>query len=174
VPADTQIVDYTWRYVNKKGGPDRRFNFNKQLPVCLFSEMDIESPGGLRAKLHLSNAESTDRFVKVIDITRRYTSDVSQFRSITSVKFAKTWPTALLACVTTFFAAAIATPSLISLADLRKEVIAKADKSTRPPVARNPAAQAETPFPAALNPADQNFSVSVAVPMPKPRPRQHP
>src|SRR5205085_12298389 len=25
VPADTTIVEQTWRYVNKSGGPDRRF-----------------------------------------------------------------------------------------------------------------------------------------------------
>jgi len=33
VPADATVVDHTWRYVNKNGGPDRRFNNNRQLPV---------------------------------------------------------------------------------------------------------------------------------------------
>jgi hypothetical protein len=34
VPRDAKIVDQTWRYVNKQGGPDRRFNNNRQIPVC--------------------------------------------------------------------------------------------------------------------------------------------
>jgi hypothetical protein len=33
VPMDGQQVDTTWRFVNVKGGPDRRFNNNRQLPV---------------------------------------------------------------------------------------------------------------------------------------------
>jgi hypothetical protein len=37
VPSDTQVVDYTWQFVNKSGGPDRRFNNNRKLPVCKYS-----------------------------------------------------------------------------------------------------------------------------------------
>src|SRR5437868_789287 len=35
-PSDATVVDQTWRYVNRKGGPDRRFSNNRQLPICLY------------------------------------------------------------------------------------------------------------------------------------------
>ena len=33
VPKDAKIVDYTWKYVNKSGGADKRFKDNKKIPV---------------------------------------------------------------------------------------------------------------------------------------------
>ena len=35
VPKDTQVVGQTWKYVNKSGGPDRRFKDNRQLLLHL-------------------------------------------------------------------------------------------------------------------------------------------
>jgi hypothetical protein len=32
VPQDSHQIATTWQYVNKKGGPDRRFSNNRQLP----------------------------------------------------------------------------------------------------------------------------------------------
>lgn len=55
VPGDTVVVGNTWRYVNKGGGPDRRFSNNRQLPVCLYGAVELESPPGLRIHLHCSN-----------------------------------------------------------------------------------------------------------------------
>ena len=37
-PNDAQIVDQTWQFTNKNGGPDRRFNNNRVLPVCLYQQ----------------------------------------------------------------------------------------------------------------------------------------
>jgi len=48
VPSDSRIVDKTWRYVNKKGGPDRRFNNNRELPVVLYEEILLTSSSGLQ------------------------------------------------------------------------------------------------------------------------------
>ncbi len=48
VPSDTKIVDKTWKYVNKKGGPDRRFNNNRELPVALYEEILLKSSSGLQ------------------------------------------------------------------------------------------------------------------------------
>jgi Ftsk gamma domain len=45
--SDHQVVGTTWRYVNKDGGPDRRFRDNPQLPIVLYEELHIKSPGGL-------------------------------------------------------------------------------------------------------------------------------
>jgi len=47
VPSDAQVVGSTWRYVNKSGGPDRRFNNNTEIPIVLYEQVQIASPSGL-------------------------------------------------------------------------------------------------------------------------------
>jgi len=54
LPRDAQVVDTTWQYVNKSGGPDRRFNNNRQLPICLYEELWLNSPSGLNEVIQLS------------------------------------------------------------------------------------------------------------------------
>ena len=48
VPSDTRVVDKTWRYVNKKGGPDRRFNDNREIPIVIYEEILLTSKSGLQ------------------------------------------------------------------------------------------------------------------------------
>ena len=54
VPKDATVVGKTWRYVNKKGGPDRRFKDNRELPVCAYDQLHFSSPQGLNELLQLS------------------------------------------------------------------------------------------------------------------------
>jgi hypothetical protein len=54
VPSDAKVVDKTWRYVNKSGGPDRRFKDNKELPIALYGEMTLSSDSGLREVIQIS------------------------------------------------------------------------------------------------------------------------
>lgn len=54
VPKDATIVDYTWQYVNKSGGPDKRFQNNKKIPVCLYGEMEV-SGSGVNTDIMFSN-----------------------------------------------------------------------------------------------------------------------
>ena len=54
VPSDSNVVGYTWRFVNKKGGPDRRFRNNRQLPKVTYLQMSIGGPGGLHKVLQFS------------------------------------------------------------------------------------------------------------------------
>jgi len=54
VPRDATVIDHTWRYVNKNGGPDRRFNNNRQIPICQYEELQITSPTGVGEILQLS------------------------------------------------------------------------------------------------------------------------
>jgi hypothetical protein len=54
VPRDARIVDQTWRYVNKKGGPDRRFKDNRELPVCEYEEVHLGSSSGLNELFQVS------------------------------------------------------------------------------------------------------------------------
>jgi hypothetical protein len=58
VPSDAQVVDYTWQYVNKTGGPDRRFKNNRQLPVCLYEKLHFASASGLNEVIQLSRQGS--------------------------------------------------------------------------------------------------------------------
>ena len=48
VPRDAQIVGSTWKYANKKGGPDRRFNDNREIPIALYEEILLTSTSGLQ------------------------------------------------------------------------------------------------------------------------------
>src|SRR5262249_16810050 len=46
VPSDATVVGKTWRYVNKNGGPDRRFNNNAHLPVLQYGVLVLSSSRG--------------------------------------------------------------------------------------------------------------------------------
>ncbi len=54
VPRDAEVVDRAWKYVNKSGGPDKRFKDNKELPVCRYEEITLSSQTGLNEVLQLS------------------------------------------------------------------------------------------------------------------------
>ena len=62
VPADARVVDHTWRYVNKNGGPDRRFNDNRQLPVLQLGVLVLASSKGLNIQLNTSNPQPSLSF----------------------------------------------------------------------------------------------------------------
>ena len=54
VPRDAKIVDRTWKFVNKGGGPDRRFKDNRELPICEYEEIHLHSDSGLSELLQAS------------------------------------------------------------------------------------------------------------------------
>jgi PAS domain-containing protein len=60
--SDSRQVGTSWRYVRKDGGPDRRFNNNRQLPVMLYGVVSASSFGGLNLVLHTSNMEAASSF----------------------------------------------------------------------------------------------------------------
>lgn len=68
VPRDAQIVDHTWRYVNKSGGPDRRFSDNRQLPICLYEDMNLTSVTGLNERVEFSKTGNTFQFQTSINV----------------------------------------------------------------------------------------------------------
>lgn len=51
VPSDAQVIDHTWQYVNRTGGPDRRFKNNRQLPICAYSQLNLSTQSGLDIRL---------------------------------------------------------------------------------------------------------------------------
>lgn len=63
IPSDSRQIGSTWRYVRKDGGPDRRFNNNRQLPVLLYGVIIVTSSKGLNVVLNTSNSEAATTFV---------------------------------------------------------------------------------------------------------------
>lgn len=63
VPRDAKVVDRTWRYVNKSGGPDRRFKDNQELPIALYGEITFESDSGLNEMIQISRLGVAERIV---------------------------------------------------------------------------------------------------------------
>ncbi len=53
-PRDSRVVGKTWRYVNKNGGPDKRFKDNRELPICEYETLHFASASGLNELLHVS------------------------------------------------------------------------------------------------------------------------
>ena len=54
VPRDATVIDHTWRYVNKDGSPDRRFNNNHRIPVVAYDELHFTSRTGLEELFQFS------------------------------------------------------------------------------------------------------------------------
>lgn len=67
VPQDAQVVSSTWLYVNKNGGPDRRFNNNRQIPIAQYGLLEITSSTGLNIHLHVSNLEAARHFANAFN-----------------------------------------------------------------------------------------------------------
>lgn len=66
VPSDAEIVGKTWRYVNKKGGPDRRFKDNREIPICRYEEISLTSGTGLNELVQLSKCGLGAEFAAAI------------------------------------------------------------------------------------------------------------
>ncbi len=69
-PSDATVVDRTWQYVNKKGGPDKRFKSNREYPVCLYEELRLSSSRGLDIRVMGSKSDGFDAFVSAIQRMR--------------------------------------------------------------------------------------------------------
>lgn len=62
VPADAAVVGETWRYVNKNGGPDRRFNNNVRIPIAQYGMLLFTSSEGLNIHLNTSSLQQCAAF----------------------------------------------------------------------------------------------------------------
>jgi hypothetical protein len=112
VPRDASVVGETWRYVNKNGGPDRRFKFNRTLPICSYGEMEFKSESGLNCKIEYSNPSQGDRFSKALEILHRPGSHIHS-KAITSAKAPHRWPSVIFVFFFLLSSAALVEPILI-------------------------------------------------------------
>lgn len=71
-PRDSRQVGSTWRFVNKSGGPDRRFANNTQLPVLEYAELKFESATGLYEQFQVSSVSRAQAFVQGLAALMRY------------------------------------------------------------------------------------------------------
>ena len=65
-PKDAQILSYSWQYVNKNGTPDKRFNNNRQLPVCRYGTISFKTQQGFNTLIYCSNVERTVEFSQTL------------------------------------------------------------------------------------------------------------
>lgn len=94
IPGDTQLLRYTWQYVNRNGERDQRFKDNIQLPVFLYGELQFRSDSGVNCKIQYSNFQAGERFARVIDVLQRFSNafpdsieSVRQPKRIVSIAF---------------------------------------------------------------------------------------
>lgn len=71
VPTDARVVGSTWRYVNKKGGPDRRFKDNRELPIALYEQLDFTSDTGLNERIQVSKIGAGEAFARALGTVRQ-------------------------------------------------------------------------------------------------------
>jgi hypothetical protein len=70
VPGDSRAVGSTWEYVNVKGGPDRRFNNNRQLPIMSYGELTLSSTNGFQAIWQFSQPQAAAAFASAVTALR--------------------------------------------------------------------------------------------------------
>ena len=66
VPSDSKVVDRTWRYVNKSGGPDKRFKDNRELPICAYGHVALKSESGINELLLISRQGPENAFAEAV------------------------------------------------------------------------------------------------------------
>jgi len=65
LPSDATVVETVWRYSRPDGSPDSRYrNDNFEIPVVLYSLLDIKEPSGLDVRLMVSNRRAAIRFAR--------------------------------------------------------------------------------------------------------------
>jgi hypothetical protein len=64
-PRDAKVVGHTWQFMNKSGGPDRRYTQNRQLAVCEYGQIELRSPD-LRVTFQVSSLSTAQSFVRDI------------------------------------------------------------------------------------------------------------
>jgi hypothetical protein len=66
VPKDAVMAGSTWQYVNKNGTRDKRYSNNRQLPVCQYGIVYLNSDTGLNVEMMFSNVNKTQDFEELI------------------------------------------------------------------------------------------------------------
>lgn len=65
--GDCRVVGKTWQYVNKNGGPDRRFKSNRELPIVEYGGLSLQSDTGLNEVFHTSRSGAVEAAATAIE-----------------------------------------------------------------------------------------------------------
>ncbi|MDQ8184252.1 DUF4236 domain-containing protein [Pelagicoccus sp. SDUM812002] len=76
VPSDAEIVEYTYKYVNKSGTRDKRFKDNPQIPVTKYYDCEFRTTNGLCERFEFSNWKSTQSFAQAFEEHQKRVSDL--------------------------------------------------------------------------------------------------
>jgi hypothetical protein len=71
VPRDAVRVGTTWKYVNKGGGPDRRYKNNRQLPIMQYGELILSSASGFSFTWQTSRPGAVQAAASALTLTKR-------------------------------------------------------------------------------------------------------
>jgi hypothetical protein len=71
IPRDSRQIDRTWQYVNKKGGPDRRFANNREFPIMQYGLLGFSNPQGLKAVFMCSRGNVPSQFVSAFSDAKK-------------------------------------------------------------------------------------------------------
>lgn len=90
-PGDAKFINFTWKYLNKNGKPDKRFKKNKKVPKYLYSEISIKILNFLTIELQASNLKFSHNFAKHLgtlanSYTEKFYYDKKEKKSFTSSK----------------------------------------------------------------------------------------
>jgi DNA polymerase-3 subunit epsilon len=66
VPAGVQPVAQTWKYLNKTGGPDRRYKDNHQIPIIAVTEIDFFGPADFQFHTAFTDDTSARAFAEAL------------------------------------------------------------------------------------------------------------
>ena len=66
IPGDSRTIGNTWRYANKNGTPDRRYNDNPAIPIVEYGALDLSS-NHIDERFMMSNAITSVAFGQAFD-----------------------------------------------------------------------------------------------------------
>lgn len=66
VPGDAERIGTTWKYVNKGGGPDRRYKNNPQLPIVRYGELTLTAQPGFNFIWQTSRAAAASALSRTL------------------------------------------------------------------------------------------------------------
>jgi hypothetical protein len=78
VPRDSPVLGRTWRYVNRSGGPDRRFSNNAEVPILEYGTLTLTSEGGLNNLFHMSKPSAVQPVLRALDALRATDTEIRQ------------------------------------------------------------------------------------------------
>lgn len=66
VPKDAEVVDWTWKFVNKSGEPDLRFKENEEIPVLSYSEIYLQDTNNFHIQISFSRRNIGKKFAHLL------------------------------------------------------------------------------------------------------------